>query len=1242
MHLKELRINGFKSFGDPTKLIFDRGVTAVVGPNGCGKSNIADAIRWVLGEQSAKALRGGKMQDVIFEGAEKRKPLQICEVALTFTDCEEQLGIQFNEIEITRRVSRDGQSDYYINGKACRLKDIQQVFMDTGVGRTSYSIMAQGQIDQILSSNPNERRAIFEEAAGITKYKSQRKEALSKLGAVETNLNRLNDVVDEVQRQINSLRRQASKALRFKRIRFRLQHLDLAHHGYQFDLLRGAISEMEERLRVLTGLVERQRVDLGRKEGEIEQKKSERTEANQRLQEVQQAVFDLRSRKEQAENKGRLADARSSDLDGRIGEAENEILSIESQLGEIAKRAEGSAQIKQEQLHMVGSSDEVFQLRSQEVASVQKQMTEAEQFLEREKHSLMRYENDVARARNQSSMTEVNLKSDQMRQASLEGEIADVAADSQSVLDTLASVQESVERVQQEAAMANEAVTTAQETVAASREGFSGLQKKIQEVDRSLAQSTARLRLLQQLEEKLEGFSDGAKAFLQGKLDHALGENSRKPVTQHVNVPEEFTRAVEALLGAAVDGVAVQDPSAALSVIELLEQQKLGKACIQFPVVSTGNNGSSLPTFLKSAVSLLDCEEEEGETHPLKSLLAESYYTESAGDFIQFWRENPDFAFAHVATAKGELIDRRGLIFGGFAKAQGSSILKRSGEIQELSADVADHQKKLKVLRKEAEDQQTHLVEAEKSVEAVRNALMGIGQKRSSLQAEAKGLERTREEVLNRIKKLENERASIQQRQEKSQADLARISAQLTEAEQLLEGQRQKIGQCDGLLHELRDEREKKRESLSEVRYELAEKRQRLEVLDRNMVEMEQRKRELQQTLESRRVEIRVTREQIASLLQEKETQQGEAGRATAALAEMQARVEEVRVSFAALDTEITAIEKGVSESRQQTEVQQRELNQIEVRLAEQRSKIGFIQEEARREYQVELTGLDWQVMLWHADGEPEGGHPLDLEEEEELGERKPADKKQPITPEDRKALAGTDWGPVKTEIQALRSRIQSMGPVNLVAIEEYGELKERFTFLTEQRDDLVKARDELVKAIDEINVRSQTQFQDIFEQIRKNFIYTFRTLFAGGIADLQLLAAEDVLDSGVEIVAQPPGTKLKSIFLLSGGQKTMTAVGLLFAIYMVKPSPFCVLDELDAPLDEANIVRFTTMLKQFVSKSQFIIITHNKRTISEASTIFGVTMEEKGVSKVVSMKFNRDKGEAVEAEALAAAEAEA
>ncbi|HRP04424.1 MAG TPA: AAA family ATPase, partial [Opitutaceae bacterium] len=357
MHLKALKLHGFKSFADPTTLRFEPGVTAVVGPNGCGKSNIADAIRWVLGEQSAKALRGGRMQDVIFEGADTRKPAQLCEVSLLLTDCEKQLGSEFHEIEIMRRVHRDGQGEYFFNGQACRLKDIQKLFMDTGIGRTSYSIMAQGQIDQILSSKPEERRAVFEEAAGITKYKSQRREAMQKLALTDQNLARVADVIGEVSRQIGSLRRQASKALRYKRLSYRLRHLALAHAGHQHGEVTAALSGLETQVVSLRAAAETRRVELQQRQSALEEKRVERSRLNQRVQEAQQATYDLRSEKEQAENQANLAQIKRTGLLDRLESSQDNLGELEMQLRELATQVDSGASDKQMQLTLLGSSD---------------------------------------------------------------------------------------------------------------------------------------------------------------------------------------------------------------------------------------------------------------------------------------------------------------------------------------------------------------------------------------------------------------------------------------------------------------------------------------------------------------------------------------------------------------------------------------------------------------------------------------------------------------------------------------------------------------------------------------------------------------------------------------------------------------------------------------------------------------------------------------------------------------------
>jgi len=441
-----------------------------------------------------------------------------------------------------------------------------------------------------------------------------------------------------------------------------------------------------------------------------------------------------------------------------------------------------------------------------------------------------------------------------------------------------------------------------------------------------------------------------------------------------------------------------------------------------------------------------------------------------------------------------------------------------------------------------------------------------------------------------------------------------------------------------------------KRESLAQARLELAERRQKVEVLDRGLGEMEKRRHQLDDLLVQRQTEIESWSGQTGELERESATQRERAAQIGGTLGVAQEQVEKIRVELLELERAISALETAQSSLHTQSEAAHDELSSHEVKLAETRQRALFLAEEVTREFQADIAALDWKQLLWHAEDEPEGVKPLDLDEEEEaesaqpsaasgqpdpaVGEAKPK-KRKPKAPRgeptevDLAALDATNWDEVKIEADALRSRLNSMGAVNLVAIEEYAELKQRHDFLTAQSTDLTTAKADLLKAIDEINQTSQKQFEVTFEQIKKNFAYTFETLFGGGRAALELIQAEDILESGIEIVAQPPGTKLKSISLLSGGQKTLTAVALLFALYMVKPSPFCLLDELDAPLDESNIGRFTDLLKKFVSESQFIIITHNKRTVSAASAIYGVTMEERGVSKTVSMRFNQDRGEA-------------
>ncbi len=1269
MYLKALKLHGFKSFADPTTLRFEPGVTAVVGPNGCGKSNIADGIRWVLGEQSAKALRGGKMQDVIFEGADTRKPAQMCEVSLLLTECEKQLGSEFHEIEIMRRVHRDGQSEYFFNGQPCRLKDIHKLFMDTGIGRTSYSIMAQGQIDQILSSKPEERRAVFEEAAGITKYKAQRREALGKLALTDQNLARVADVIAEVGRQIGSLRRQASKALRYKRLSFRLRHLSLAYSAFHHAQLSAVIAELEGKLSTLRVEAERRRSHLEEQQGALESRKAERSRLNQRVQDAQQAVFDLRSQKEQAENAANLAQIKRSGLQDRLESSKDNLGELEMQLRELAAQVDTGAQDKEEQLTLLGTSDSVFQNRNRELAVAEAELSKLEQDLQQAKFQLLQMESSIARLRTDCTAYEVDQKTSAQRHDALVSDLEAIRQQQAAVAQVAAELSVRVEEAQADKNRLHHESAAAQQAITDLTKEFRESQRRLQDIDRGLAQRSARLKLLQQLQEKWEGFGEGAKALLQGRLDGALAGAATHAVTKGLEVRPEAGKAIEALLGSAVEAVAVADLGTAQRVLAQLESEQIGSAVLQVAELAAASapSGAELPPGLVPAVQgLVDIDP----SHPACALLGACYLADDLHAFLEYWKANPGFGFLAVATRKGDLVDRRGLVFGGYHKKPANSIVQREIDLRETSRALAEDQRQHDEQKAVIESINARLAEAEQTLEQKRAEVLAASQALASVQAEERTAQRSVDEVGQRLRRMENELTSLEAARNEAHARFERAQAGLSTAEGQAAAQREKIQHLEVRITEVRTDRDMKRDTLAQARLELAERRQKVEVLDRGIADMQRRRNQLAEILVQRQQEIEVWTEQVSELEQDAARQRARGAQIAETLVVAQQQVEQIRGELVEIEREIGQVESTQHGLRTDAESAQAELSRCEIKLAESASRAQFLSEDVTREFSTAIATLDWKNLLWHADDEPPDIKPLDLDEDED-GETpaSPAPVAEAVAPDtsavpadgttdgaqtvaaeatpaparrrkaktkvkgepteaDLAALAQTDWAQVKTEVDALRQRLNAMGAVNLVAIEEYAELKQRYDFLKTQSDDLTNSKAELIKAIDEINQTSQQQFQVTFEQIKKNFIYTFQTLFGGGVANLELVAAEDVLESGIEITAQPPGTKLKSITLLSGGQKTLTAVALLFALYMVKPSPFCLLDELDAPLDESNIGRFTDLLKKFVNESQFIIITHNKRTVSAAQAIYGVTMEERGVSKTVSMRFDHERGE--------------
>jgi chromosome segregation protein len=1251
MYLQALTLRGFKSFADPTTLRFEPGVTAIVGPNGCGKSNIADAIRWVLGEQSAKALRGGKMQDVIFEGVDTRKPAQLCEVSLLLTDCERQLGSEFHQIEIMRRGHRDGQGEYFFNGQPCRLKDISKLFMDTGVGRTSYSIMAQGQIDQILSSKPDERRAVFEEAAGITKYKSLRREAMGKLALTEQNLARVTDIVGEVGRQIGSLRRQAAKAMRYKRLSHRLRHLSLAWSARQHAILSAVLNELEGTVGGLRTAAADRRAGLEAQQAGLEAKKAQRSRLNQRVQDAQQAAFDLRSEREQAENASNLARIKRNGLEERISSSTDNLGELEMQLREVATQVDTGAQDKQLQLNLLGSSDAVFQECNRELAIADARLGKIEQELHQAKFELLQIESTVARLRTDCSGYEVEQRTSVHQHEVLGRDLEGVRGEQAAAARAVEEIGARADAAVAEKSRATEEAAAAQQGLADTTGKFREAQRRLQDIDRVLAQRSARLKVLQQLQERWEGFGEGAKAVLQGRLASALEGQKAVPVLQGLEVAPDCGRAVEALLGTAAEAIQVTDVATARRILAKLEADQIGSAILRIgEFTARESDAAGRPEGLVPATAALV---NPDPAHPVMALLAACFLADDLGNFLEFWKANPGFSFLAVATRKGEVVDRRGLVAGGHSgsKKYANSLVQREIDVRETIKAIADDQKQHDRQKALIDKLNAALAAAEKALESGRERVLAATQNAAAVQAEQRNAQRAQGDVDARCRRMESELGGLEKARNEAQARWTKAQEKLAEAVAADASQRGQIGRLEAAIAEARADRDAKRDSLAQARLELAERRQKVEVLDRGLGEMERRRQQLLEVLEQRRHEIDAWTEQAALLEKEAASQRDRAAQISETLRVAQDQVEAIRGELAAIEAEIDALDAAQARVREEAEAAHAELGSHEVKLAESRQRAQFLAEEVAREFSAEIAGLDWRHLLWHAEDEPEGLKELDLDEEEAaLAEGNPPREGEPAQAEaaraprtrrrrdkargepseaDLAALEATSWDEIKAQVDAHRQRIGAMGAVNLVAIEEYVELKQRHDFLRAQSDDLTNAKAELLKAIDDINRTSLEQFSVTFEQIKKNFAYTFETLFGGGHARLELVQAEDVLESGIEIVAQPPGTKFKSISLLSGGQKTLTAVALLFALYMVKPSPFCLLDELDAPLDESNIGRFTDLLRKFIKDSQFIIITHNKRTVAAASVIYGVTMEERGVSKTVSMRFNHERGQA-------------
>jgi len=1211
MYLKNLTVLGFKSFADKTSLNFQPGITAVVGPNGCGKSNVADAIRWVLGEQSAKALRGGEMADVIFNGTDGRKPLGMAEVSLTIGDIDGEhlkaagVEIAYNEVTLTRRVFRDGGSEYFINKTPCRLKDIQQLFMGTGVGRTSYSIMAQGNITQILSSKPEDRRMVFEEAAGITKFKSQKKESLRKLESTDQNLLRVADLIREVKRQIGSLQRQAGKARRYKQLMMELQHLDTQLARHQFDLLQGEISERKATADKLRVEMEVCSESVLRCEDEIMQLRQEMAELDNQINQAQQHGLELKGQADRHEGRIQFNQERLHELEAQntralsdITQSEERKQAAEQELVAVTERLAASNAALAEHRN-------ALQLKRDALAQVERELMEASEALRKVQSDSFASVQQLTRARNEINALDLQKQGNVVRLEKLSSEKIQLEEERRRLEARLAEFAADVEAQKLNAQTARGTVEERHQRLREIQVESTQVTQELDQYLRQQAEKRSRLNVLEQLQTSHEGFSSGALAALK-QSQNVIGSLADK-----IRVPDQYVVAIETALGHHLQLVLTEQPEAAQQILGDLSTNKKGRASIAALGLRSAEGAAaaveSLPAGATAARGVVEADDAVA---PLVGgLLGATLIVPDLGAATAALRETKG-AFDFV-TLTGDLLNRHGIYTGGYLNGKGSStgpssILGRKNQIAELKKQldqlqeqVAEISRRKGALQSEQTSLQAGLQQAQTELRAQEVAIATHEGEFKALQNSSRMLHQKIDTVVYEIQSL----AAQEQEGNQKRAGLAANIAEMETREQALQA---RVAELNTGIDDFRQRRDAATATLTESKVSLATEEQLVASFAKQKAPLEQRIRELGQLIEQRRVEI-------GSAIHRKD-------QAEAEIEESKRQIERLRHERQQVSNETAELmtRKGTQESdigtrdealrgqRNRLTHLQQQRGSVDVELAQKNMAVQNLRERIQQKYQVNIDDVRSEcITITLVDEGPAKVHTL--------------------TPEEMAASgAATDWNSVMEQVAALQKRIEEIGPVNLVAIEEYEETEQRHTFLTQQYDDLVKAKEQLLEVINRINSQTTQMFLETFEKIRDNFRNMFVEIFGGGKADLVLVNEGDVLDSGIDIVARPPGKQLQTISLLSGGEQTMTAVALLFSIYQVKPSPFCVLDELDAPLDESNINRFIRVLQRFLEHSQFVIITHNKRTIGIADVLYGVTMQEHGVSKIVSVKFHK------------------
>ena len=1180
MRLKRLEIYGFKSFADRTVVVFDQGITGIVGPNGSGKSNLSDAVRWVLGEQSAKALRGGKMEDVIFNGTQKRKRLGYCEVSLVFDNEDHALPVDFAEVMITRRVYRSGEGEYYINKAACRLRDIIELFRDTGVGKEGYSIIGQGRIGEILSQKSEDRRGIFEEAAGIVKYRTRKEESEKRLTNMRDNLSRVEDIIAELESQLEPLAKASETARHYLALRDELRVLECSSFVLRSDRAKERIADAEAMLTGLREAIEQEE----KRAGELTAARDAANETSQALEEqvsaAHESVLELTREKEARE--GELAMLRAE-----IARMEKDVLNLSQE--EDVRRARSEAlegEIRQNEADTLSTRTQITELQrelhAKEAAleAAQEAAREAEETLEAHKSAIIDAMNRLSdvrtsEARLATMRKELERRGEEARAQREELEIIAGRLDEQ-----LDEAKQELEEFRQAEGELQEAGRKIEQESQEAAQKIARIQQAVSDANGQKQAAASRLRVLREMERDYAGYQQAVKQVLL----HARGNQGvRGIIASLMQVPKELERAVEAVLGGALQNVVTSDEYVARDMIAYLRSNKLGRATFLPMTTITGRTLSSQERQLLSMPGCVGVASELVGFAPeyrgiVENLLGRTVVAENLDAGIEIMRRGKH-AF-RLVTLEGDVMHSGGSMTGGSSASRMTSLLSREREIKE-------HEELLEKIEQQIKDYELRLEKGE----AFRQ---GVKQRRAQAFEDLHQAQIDVSIASERVRTLSAQRESHAQQEQRCDLLCAQIAENLSQIDSQLAGARstqageertsdemnRRTGELSDILYEKREALDALREEAQHVRVTLAAKERDLTALTADGARMHREQEEIAAQLYQahERRETLIVEHQNATQQMAADTQLAVAcgeklKDAQQTLSERQAQRGESQERVRALTQEIDALHEQLAQDQDKG-------HKAEMILSRTQAELTQMQQRIWDEYELTYAGAKEYLT-----------EPFDL------------------------AASDRRTGDIRREIRA-------MGPVNVTAVEDYRACRERYEELAGQRDDLLKAEDDLKGIIETLQRQMERQFMENFRLMQQYFAETFAKLFGGGHAELRLLDESDVLGCGIEIVAQPPGKKLQLLSLLSGGERALTAIAILFAMLRLKPTPFCFLDEIEAALDDGNISTFADYLREFSTDTQFVVVTHRKGTMERCDSLYGVAMEEKGVSTMLSVEL--------------------